>query len=287
VIAAGFKEKTTLGVYPQFGLGESLPALLQYTTLEDILRWSPLDVSTGVLRDFLFQRSLYPTTIAVTKEEQSLSQAVTRQALYLAMQVARRDFPRSARPLQPGLLPSFEPILAGGGALGDAPTPAQGLLLLLDAIQPVGVSTIILDRSNLLPVLGAASVRNSILPVQVLESGAFQSLGTVISAICPRSHGALIARARLTYDNGTEARADIKYGELDVLPLPAGQSAKLSIQPQSGVNVGFGPGRPGTLSVSGGEMGVVIDGRGRPLILPEDGSLRREMIKKWLWMLGG
>src|SRR5512141_206428 len=138
VIAAGFKDKTTLGVYPQFGLGDNLPALLQYTTLEDILRWSPLDVSTSVLRDFMFQKALYPSTISVTKEDQSLAQAVTRQALYLAMQMAKRDFPRSARPPKPGLLPVFEPILAGGGTLEDAPTPAQGLLLLLDAIQPVG-----------------------------------------------------------------------------------------------------------------------------------------------------
>src|SRR5512143_1101372 len=120
VIAAGFQDKTTLGVYPHFGLGENLPALLQHARLEEILRWSPLDVSTGLLRDFLYQKALYPSTISVTKEDQQLAQAVTRQALYLAMQTAKRDFPRSARPPKPGLLPVFEPILAGGGVLGDA-----------------------------------------------------------------------------------------------------------------------------------------------------------------------
>src|SRR5512141_1990903 len=287
VIAAGFKEKTTLGVFPHFGLGENLPALLQYTSLEDILRWCPLDISKGALRDYLFQKSLYPSAIAVTKEDQLLAQAVTRQALYLAVQAAKRDFPRSARPPKPGLLPFFEPILAGGGALGDAPTPAQGMLLLLDAVQPVGISTVILDRNNLRPLLGAASVYNSILPVQVLESGAFQSLGTVVSAVAPPNYGVLVARVRLAYDNGSEARADVKYGDLEVLPLPTGQSAKLSIQPQYGVDVGFGPGHPASLVVSGGEMGVVIDARGRPLVFPEDGDRRREFLKKWQWMLGG
>ena len=287
VIAASFKEKTTLGVYPHFGLGENLPALLQYTSLNDILRWSALDVSTGVMRDYLFQKSLFPSTIPATKEEQSLSQAVTRQALYLAMQTAKRDFPRSARGPKTGLLPFFEPIIAGGGALGDAPTPGQGLLLLLDSIQPVGVSTIILDRNNLLPLLGAASTRNSLLPVQVLESGAFQSLGTVVSVIASANVGSQVVRARLTHDNGTETLADVKFGNLEVLPLPAGQSAKLSLQPQRGANVGFGPGRGGTVSVSGGTMGVVVDGRGRPLVLPEDDGRRQELIKKWLWTVGG
>ncbi len=240
-----------------------------------------------MLRDYLFQKSLFPSTIPATKEEQSLSQAVTRQALYLAMQTAKRDFPRSVRRPKPGLLPFFEPILVGGGALGDAPTPGQGLLLLLDSIQPVGVSTIILDRNNLLPLLGAASVRNSLLPVQILESGAFQSLGTVVSVIASANVGALVVRARLTYDNGTETLADVKFGNLEVLPLPAGQSAKLTLQPQRGANVGFGPGRGGTVPVSGGSMGVVIDGRGRPLVLSDDAGRRQELIKKWLWTVGG
>jgi hypothetical protein len=287
VIAAGFKEKSTLGVYPQFGLGENLPGLLQYSTLEDILRWSPLDVSAGVLRDYIFQKSLYPSSIAATKEDQSLAQAVTRQALFLAMQAARRDFPRSARRARADLPPFFEPILAGGGALADSPTPAQGLLMLLDAIQPAGITTIIIDRSNLLPLLGAASSRNTMLAVQVLESGAFQSLGTVVSVIGHASHGAVVARARLVYENGTEARADVKYGQLEVLPLQAGQSAQLSLQPGHGANVGFGAGRAGTLPVNGGAIGVVFDGRGRPLALPQDSGRRRDLIKKWLWTMGG
>lgn len=287
MIAAGFRQKSVLGVYPQFGLGENLPALLGYTTLEDILRWSTLDVSPGVLRDYLYQKSLYPSSISATTEDQLISQAVTRQALYLAMQTARRDFPRSARVPKLGLLPYFEPILVGGSALGDAPTPGQGLLLLLDAIQPVGVSTVIVDHNNLLPLLGAAAARNSILPVHVLESGAFQSMGTVVSVVASASSGSLVLRARLTYDNGTEARADLKFGSLEVLPLPNGQTARLSLQPQHGADVGFGPGRGGTLTVSGGSMGVVFDGRGRPLILPDDTGRRHEAIKRWLWTVGG
>lgn len=287
VVAAGFGEKATLGVYPQFGLGVNLPGLLQYASLEEILRWSPLDVSAGVLRDYVFQKSLYPASIAVTKEDQSLAQAVTRQCLYLAMQTAKRDFPRSAVAPRAGLLPYFNPLLGGGGALSDAPTPGQALLLLLDAIQPVGVTTIILDRRNLLPLLGAASARNSILPVQLLESGAFQSLGTVVSVVGSSHYGGLLARARVRYSDGKETAAEIKFGGLELLPLPAGQTAALSLQPRHGVNVGFGAGRAGSITVTGGDMGLVFDGRGRPLVLPEDGGHRRDLLKKWLWTVGG
>ena len=216
-----------------------------------------------------------------------LAQAVARQALYLTMQAARRDYPRPAQAVKAGLLPFFEPIIASGGALADAPTPAHGLLLLLDAVQPTGIATIIVDRGNLLPLLGAAAERNSILPVQVLDSGAFQSLGTVVSLIGSAAEGAPIARAQLIYENGAEALADIKYGNLELLPLPHGQDARLNLQPRHGINAGFGPGRAGTLTVSGGIMGVVFDGRGRPLRLPRDSGRRRDLIKKWLWTVGG
>jgi hypothetical protein len=287
IISAGFKGKSTLNVYPQFGLGENLSGLLNYTTLEDILRWSSLDISPGVLHEYILQKSLYPSTIAATKEDLVMSQSISRQALYLAMQSARRDFPRNIASIKQTLTPLFEPILAGGGALSDASRPGQGLLLLLDSLQPVGVTTIILDQNNLLPLLGAAAAQNNMLPVQVLESGAFLSVGTVVAPVVSANYGTPILRATLTYENGVEARLDLKYGSLETLPLSSGEAGKLTIQSLRGADVGFGPGRGGTIPVSGGALGVIFDGRGRPLDLPADAVRRRELIKKWNWTLGG
>jgi hypothetical protein len=287
VVAAGFKNKLTLKVFPQFGLGENLLSMLNYTTLENILRWSSLDISAGVLRDYLHQRTLYPSTIPATKEDLAISQAVAKEALHLALQTAKRDFPQNIANIKPTLTPLFEPILAGGGILGDASRPGQSLLLLLDGLQPVGITTIILDQNNLLPLLGVAASQNNILPVQVLESGAFLSIGTVVSPVVSAKYGASILKAKLTYDNGTESKIDLKFGGLETLPLGNGETGKLTIQTSRGADVGFGYGRGGTINVSGGALGVVFDGRGRPLDLPTDPVRRRELIKKWHWTLGG
>jgi hypothetical protein len=287
VVAAGFNGKLTLGVYPQYGLGDNLPGLLQYTSLDDIMRWLHLDISPSVVRDYLFQRSLYPTTIPATKEDHAIAQAISRQALYLTMEQAKRDFPSEATVLKKGLLPLFEPILAGGGALSDAPTPGQSLLLLLDALQPIGITSIILDQNNLLPLLGAAAEFNHLLPVQVLESGAFMSLGTIVSVISPAAYGTPVLRARLTYTDGNEAQTEVKFGGLEILPLGMGQTARLALQPLHRSDIGNGPGHNAALQVTGGVLGVVIDARGRPLVLPEDPVRRRELFKKWLWSVGG
>jgi len=287
VVAAGFNGKLTLGVYPEFGLGDNLPGLLQYTHLDDILRWLHLDIAPSVVRDYLYQVSVHPSTIPVTKEDHAIGHAISRQMLYLAMQRAKRNFPPEASLIKKDLLPLFEPILAGGGALSDAPTPGQSLLLLLDALQPVGITSIILDQNNLLPLLGAAAEHNQLLPVQVLESGAFMSLGTIVSVISSATYGTPILRARLTYADGSDARAEVKFGGLEILPLGIGQTARLTLQPLHRSDVGNGPGRNAALQVVGGVLGVVIDGRGRPLVLPDDPVRRRELFKKWLWSVGG
>jgi hypothetical protein len=288
-ISAGFEGNSTLNVFPEYGLGENLAYLLKHTNLDDILRWSWLDISKGVLNDYLHQKSLYPATIAATREDLAISQAITRQALHLAMQNARRDFPKSIAQIKPALTPLFDYIFAGGGALSDASRPGQSLLLLLDSIQPVGVSTVILDQNNLLPLLGAAASRNNILPVQVTESGAFMIVGTVIAPVVNASYGTPILRAILTGENGTESRIELKYGSLETLPLGVGEQGRLTVQLLKGADIGFGPGRTPKqgISVTGGALGVVFDGRGRPLNLPADAVRRRELIKKWAWTLGG
>jgi hypothetical protein len=286
-VAAGFNGELTLGVYPQYGLGENLAGLLQQTEIDDILRWLQLDISPNVLREYMFQKSLYPSAIPATKDEQAINQAIARQALYLAVRKAQKDFPPHARPTRNGIMPPLDLILGGGGVISEGTSLGQSLLLLLDAIQPVGIMPILLDQNNLLPLLGAAASRSHYLPVQVIESGAFIGLGTVVSVIASANYGDQVLRAKLAYADGTEARAEVKFGGLEILPLPSGQTARLSLQPLRRADVGLGPGRGGAVTVTGGALGVVIDARGRPLQFPSDPVRRRELMKRWSYAVGG
>ncbi len=286
-VAAGFNGKLSLHTYPQFGLGENLAGLLERTDLDSITRWLALDIPISAVRDYLYQKSLYPATLPATVEDQAITQAIARQNMLLSLKAAQRDFPSDARRLRPDLLPLFDLIIASGGALSDAPALGQSLVLLLDAIQPVGLTHFMLDRSNLLPLLGASSELNNILPVQVIFSGALQNLGMVISVVSNASYGTPVLRAKLVDSNKHETNIEVKAGGLEALPLGMGETGRLSLQPLNRADIGFGPGRSQTVTVSGGALGVVIDARGRPLQLTSDPVRRRELIKKWLWTLGG
>jgi hypothetical protein len=285
-MGASFGGDLHLNVFPQLGLGEALASLLRHTSVDEIARWLPLDLPADVVRNYLYQKSLYPASIPAAIEELAIEQAIVRQNLQLATRWMLQRLPGRFRP-RTGLLPAFEPILAGGAAITGAPTPGQKLLMLLDGLQPAGIATLALDQNNLLAMLGASAEANNILPIQVIDSGALVYLATVISPVSNASFGTPIVRAKLIRDDGTEMTSEVKMGNLQVLPLESGQTARLQLRPLLRADVGLGPGRAGEVEVIGSSLGIVIDGRGRPLRLPADPAQRRELAQKWLATLGG
>lgn len=287
-VASAFSGALKLNVYPQLGMGPNLPSLLTYTSPANVARWLPFEVAEDHIRDYVFAKAAYPASLPATPEDLALEQALAREILITVMKAARKRFPARAAQTRPGLLPWFEPILASGSVLTKAPTRGQSLLMLLDALEPTGITTLVLDQNNLVPSLGAAAEVNAILAVQVIESGALLNLGTVISPVGNARPGTPVVRVKITHDSGEEQKLDIKQGSLETIPLPVGQAARLHVQPLHRYDVGMGgPGRGGSLRVVGGALGVVIDARGRPLQLSNVPARRQEMLKKWLWTLGG
>ena len=287
-IAAAFDGELSLGVFPEYGLGTGIPGLLKNASIEDIQRWIPLEVGEDYIRDYIFNKKIYPASLPVSTEDLAIEQALARQAIRRAIFAAEDGFPKKIGRSGIGMLPWFEPILATGSVLTRAPSVGHSLLTLLDAVQPTSITTIVLDQSNLAAPLGAAAPINPYLSVQVLESSAFLSLATVISPIANTRPGTPILRLHVTYESGDETSFDIKQGTLEALPIPMGEAARLRLQPLHRSDVGMGgPGRGGSVRVVGGMLGVVIDARGRPIRLPRDPSRRQDLYKKWLWTLGG
>ena len=145
-----------------------------------------------------------------------------------------------------------------------------------------------LDQNGLTAPLGAASTFNPVLPVQVLESGAFLNLGTVICPVSEARYGTPILQVRLEYDQGNESRLEVRQGSLVQLPLKMGQVARIHLNGLRGTEIDP-RGKRGKVSfkIVGGACGAVIDARGRPLNLPPDASRRRDLLRKWAMAVGG
>ncbi|MFP3852696.1 MAG: glutamate mutase L [Anaerolineales bacterium] len=286
-VAASFAGELNLTVHSDIGLGTSAPGLLQYRELEDILRWMPEEVSKGFVHDYLMNKSLHPGTIPTERPELLLEFAITREIIRAALEHSRKSWTKAQR-RDSVLLPPMEPILASGGILSRSPHPGYAALTLLDALEPVGISTLVLDPHSLSPALGAAAGSLPMAAVQVLSSGNYASLATVVAPVGKTRPGRPVLHIRMDpEDDGEAMEGQARYGQLIVLPLRQGREARLTLRPERGFDVGFGgPGKAGTIKVAGGAVGLIIDARGRPLSLPEDPATRNEVNRKWLWDLG-
>ena len=286
-ILVGFGNHLHTKVYPHLGMGAGIAELLPHTSFENIARWLTFDAPPQRISNYIYAKAFYPNSIPETKEDLQIEQALGREALRVAMDVARERLSNEVPTLRKNVLPLFEVILAGGSVISNAPTLGQSLLILLDALQPTGINTMILDLNNLLPALGAAAEINSILPVQALESGALVNLATVVSPLSSVRSGVNILKASLRRADGSVNTVEVEQGGFEVIPLSMGQVADLVLQPQRRADIGRGAGKKISMKVSGSALGIVLDGRGRPLDLASDKVRRRKLIKRWLWTLGG
>lgn len=282
-VASAFGGDLRLSIYPGLGLGENIPEILDLCTISDIMRWVAVDVSDKYVRDYLYNKAIYPTSLPVTPEELATEQAIACQAMHLAVKQASKSYPPNLPGSKAGLLPWFEPIIASGSVLTKAPANNQTVMMILNGLQPTGVTTIALDRNNLAAVLGSIAGVTPLLTVQSLDTANFVNLCTIISAIGNAPPATPILRVRLTNDDGIKSEQEVIQGTLVMIKLPPGQVGELHLTPLHRFDVGMGgPGRGGTVKVIGGILGVVIDARGRPLRMPAEPSRRRNLLTSWL-----
>jgi hypothetical protein len=256
--------------------------------LREIHRWTAAPVTLQETAQILSTLALHPSVIPVTLRELALSQSVARYQLRQMLHKLNEHVPWLSHNCQGYITNHFEPVIASGAALTMAPTSGEAMLILLDGLQPCGITTMVLDKYHLLPLLAVVGESQPVLPVHVMNSDAFVNLGTVIAPISRAPQGDVILKVWAETDTGKTFSVDIEQGTLRRLLIPAGDTAVLDLQPERRTDVGFrGRGVGGRVKVNGGQLGVVIDARGRPLSLPDDDESRLEQLRRWLWILGG
>jgi hypothetical protein len=282
-LAAAFGDTMELSVRPDLNLGRNAPRLLEHAAWRDVVRWLPAEFSEDALRNYLNNKALFPRTVPASAEDLRIELAIIREMIRATVRAAAPSWRVPFIWSGPGMLPPVASILASGSAFTNLPKPGFAALTLLDAFQPLGVTDLILDAQNMICALGAASRVNPLAVVQVLDSPAFPHLCT---AVCPagKSHlGDPVLRYRLQYADGRQVRGDVHFGSIEVVPLSLGQKAQLTIQLHRHFDLGLGGyGQGGSFAVEGGLAGLIIDARGRPLVMESDPIKNRRCQDDWL-----
>ncbi|UYN88733.1 MAG: glutamate mutase L [Anaerolineales bacterium] len=287
-VASAFGGELEVRSFPNLGMGRGLAGMLAETQLQQITRWLPYDIPDEFVLDYLYNKPLLPQTLPSTPHELAIEMAAARQVVRLAIGKSLPMFPAHAIYPLMGTVPWFDRILVSGSTLTRHPRLEQSLLAVLDAVQPVGIVTIILDQNNLAASLGAAAAVDAVLAVQVLESNAFMNLGTVIVPVGSARTGSTVLRVQMVREGQKEEVVEIPEGGITMLPLAPGKAADLFVQPLQNMNIGLGAGRGGWIRrVVGGAFGLIFDTRGRPIQMPTGFNKRQELLQTWERTLTG
>ena len=262
------------------GVGPGLGAILQQVGLRNIARWLPFNVSEEEIRQFVLNRMLHPHIIPSNARELQLCQVFAREAIMLTVEATRKNVAD---------WPDTDLILATGGILSHTPKYSQVALILLDALQPRGVTSLVLDKTMLISQLGAVATVAPITAVQVNENDAVtHRLGTCVIPFGGLQPGQLAVRVGVEYSNGRQLTVDVVAGSIEVIPLRLNEQALLTLFPAPTVDVGLGPGERARAAeeIDGGLVGLIIDARGRPLVLPSEETERQARLLQWAQALG-
>ncbi|MBT8485425.1 MAG: methylaspartate mutase [Phycisphaerales bacterium] len=284
-------------VSANLGMSYSISNVCAEATMPNVLRWVHFDMDERELRNRVKNKMIRPTTIPQSMEALVFEQAVAREALRLAYQ-QHKEFATTLKGVQQQRTVGdtfsqeisgqtivdnmkLDLLVASGGVLSHAPRMEQTAMLLIDAFQPEGFTTLAKDSIFMMPHLGVLAQVHPVAAMEVFERDCLVYLGTCVAA---KGHGKP-GRPCFTYEikgQTLNETGEIEYGGLKLLPLGIGETATVTVEPAKGFDLGGGLGKRVAREVKGGTVGLVLDGRGRPLVLPEEREECKRTIESWI-----
>jgi len=270
------------------GTGAAASSLVERVGPMAIGRWLPDPLAEDEILDRAGSIALRPHGIPQSFEELFFLHAMARASLSVAVGAVRNQYLGCDMQEDTGeLLPRFDLIAARGGVLGHTAQDGAVMLTCLDAVQPIGLNRLVIDRHSLWPQIGALAQVSPLAAVQVLQHDAVYPAGTIIAPVGVLRDGQRALRIVVHYDDGHVLERDVAFGEIVRLPLATSSRADVEVYPHRRLDIGTGhKGQGGRARVAGGSLGIVVDARGRPLPPAQSDEHRHARIRSWLGALG-
>jgi len=284
-------------VSANLGMSYSISNVLAEAGLPNIMRWVPFDVQEEDIRNRIKNKMIRPTTIPQTQDELQIEQAIAREALRLAFE-HHKQLAVGLKGIQQkrSISDAFEQISTGqtlinmnrlnlivgsGGILSHAPRRVQSMIMMIDSYQPVGVTHLAVDSIFMMPHLGVLSTVNEKAAMDVFVRDCMIYLGAAVCVVGQAKPGERCLEYKITFPDGKIISDSMPFDEIRLYPLDIGQEATIEANPTKHFDLGEGKGKSIKKKVTGGVVGIIIDTRGRPLLLPENKTERVNALQKW------
>jgi len=299
-----FQGKFNRTVSANLGMSYSICNVLAESGLDNVLRWVPFDINRKELTNRIGNKMIRPTTVPQSLEELFIEQAIAREALRLSFK-QHKEFAVGLKGIQKErtISDTFDQTTSGqslvsmmdldllvgsGGVLSHAPRREQSAKMLIDAFMPEGITQLAVDSIFMMPQLGVLAhvekesfsedARKAAL--EVFHKDCLIRLGTCIAPIGKSKPGEIVLTATLTLKDGSTEDHVLKNGQIIRLDFPY-EAINTVLKPSKNMDIGAGNGQEITTDIFGGTVGLIFDGRDRPITIPEDQDKRIESLRSW------
>ena len=299
-----FQGKFNRTVSANLGMSYSICNVLAESGLDNVLRWVPFDINRKELTNRIGNKMIRPTTVPQSLEELFIEQAIAREALRLSFK-QHKEFAVGLKGIQKErtISDTFDQTTSGqslvdmmdldllvgsGGVLSHAPRREQSAKMLIDAFMPEGITQLAVDSIFMMPQLGVLAhvdkesfsedARKAAL--EVFHKDCLIRLGTCIAPIGKSKPGEIVLTATLTLKDGSTEDHVLKNGQILRLDFPY-EAINTVLKPSKYMDIGAGNGQELTTDIFGGTVGLIFDGRDRPITIPEDQDKRIESLSSW------
>ncbi len=290
-------------VSANLGMSYSISNVFAEATLPNIMRWVPFEMDERDLRNRVKNKMIRPTTIPQSMEELVFEQAVAKEALRLAF-IQHKSFATVLKGVQKQRtiadafeqdssgativnLMTLDMLIGSGGVLSHAPRRQQSALMMIDAFEPEGITRLSVDSIFMMPQLGVLSTLHPTAATEVFEKDCLIHLGSCVAPVGAIKKEGSVMKYTIDLPSGSVS-GELKSGEMKLFKLGVAENglplkAKAVFEPHKGLDLGLGKGHKLETEVSGGVVGIILDGRGRrPLNLPTDNATRIASLKRWM-----
>lgn len=294
-------------VSANLGMSYSVSNVFAEAGLENVMRWVPFHMDERDLRNRVKNKMIRPTTIPQSIEELVFEQAIAKEALRLAF-IQHKNFATVLKGVQQQrtIADAFEQkgsgqtlvnmmtlnmLIGSGGVLSHAPRRQQSALMMIDAFLPEGITRLSVDSIFMMPQLGVLSTVHPQAATEVFNKDCLIHLGSCIAPSGESKEGKEMMKYSFTFPDGRKEEGKLMFGEMKAFPLGFDArtnlplKAKAVLEPDGKLDLGDGPGKKVEKEVSGGVVGIILDGRGRPFVVPTDDATRVRKLREWMAVL--
>ncbi len=299
-----FQGKFNRTVSANLGMSYSICNVLAESGLDNVLRWVPFDIDRKELTNRIGNKMIRPTTVPQSLEELFIEQSIAREALRLSFK-QHKEFAVGLKGIQKErtISDAFEQSTSGeslvnmmdldllvgsGGVLSHAPRREQSAKMLIDSFMPEGVTQLAVDSIFMMPQLGVLAHvdkeefkdESRKAALEVFHKDCLIRLGTCINPVGRSKPGDIVLDAELTMPDGTILEQELIKDKIVRIEVPY-EPVKAILRPGKNMDIGAGPGQEIARDIYGGIVGLIFDGRDRPISIPSDPLKRLEALRSW------